>query len=843
MAKKEQMVPAELEPRDHDMHLTSEQLLQLPFFAQLTRKPSLDKFPGAVVVRRFRKGDIVCEQGEAGWTAFYILPREDTLTVCRKQLEAAGPAAPRALRAEVERLAAEVEGLKGVPSEDDRRNAAIVFLNVAPQAADQAIPIDGPVTLSGSNLRAPLREGELFGEMSCLYRSPRSATVVAVRDCYVVELLRNIFDQVIKDPKYKARADEIYKRRVLDLHLRRLPLFEGLSGAELDELRKGVELVSFEPGTLICDEHERSDSFYMVRSGLVKVMKNVSALLHPSDVLDWPGLCARLREGSLPSAHEARAKLWQMLPAAVQALLRGEAASPLDERQYAEVVHALNDILREPKLADAPQFKAPADSPAVREPCAAILQRRQELQKKKADWHAPDARRFNRALLEALLPGALRHRPPDGGPEWVLSYQGRGDYFGETGLLLNRPRGATCVAYGHPNDEGLVELVKVSGELFTRLLGSPAVRDRVEREAQRRRAETVQGMSRPAWDDSRRSRRFEELGLIQGQRLMLIDLDRCTRCDECVQACVATHEDGRTRLFLDGPRFGNYLVPTTCRSCLDPVCMIGCPVGSIHRGDNRQIVIESWCIGCGLCADNCPYGSIQMHDLGLLPEDARGWRFLPAAAVAGDAWLRPGFKDAGWETGEAPFYLDRHTRDQLAARSPAGPAAQGPINFRREFALPPGMPEPESQFRIELTSLAPSVRLWVNGHELTSDDKPKRDGRREYSLPQRAQEGAAPLRVTELLGRGRNVLAVQVTPTAKPSDILLKVRLDEVRRPELPPEVGEEAAREVTQKMVTEQAVVCDLCSTLSRQKPACVQACPHDAAMRVDARSDFPGG
>src|SRR5690606_33051685 len=100
------------------------------------------------------------------------------------------------------------------------------------------------------------------------------------------------------------------------------------------------------------------------------------------------------------------------------------------------------------------------------------------------------------------------------------------------------------------------------------------------------------------------SKRFTELGLVQGQRLMLIDLNRCTRCDECVRACVNTHDDGNTRLHLVGPRYGDYLVPSTCRACRDPLCLIGCPVGSIHRGGNGEIIIEDWCIGCSLCAKN-----------------------------------------------------------------------------------------------------------------------------------------------------------------------------------------------------------------------------------------------
>jgi Fe-S-cluster-containing hydrogenase component 2 len=41
--------------------------------------------------------------------------------------------------------------------------------------------------------------------------------------------------------------------------------------------------------------------------------------------------------------------------------------------------------------------------------------------------------------------------------------------------------------------------------------------------------------------------------------------------------------------------------------------MVGCPVGSIRRRDSREIIIEDWCIGCGKCAENCPYGNINMH--------------------------------------------------------------------------------------------------------------------------------------------------------------------------------------------------------------------------------------
>jgi Fe-S-cluster-containing dehydrogenase component len=80
-----------------------------------------------------------------------------------------------------------------------------------------------------------------------------------------------------------------------------------------------------------------------------------------------------------------------------------------------------------------------------------------------------------------------------------------------------------------------------------------------------------------------------------------------------VHACAEAHE-GVTRLIRDGLRFDNFLVATSCRQCTDPMCMIGCPVGSIRRRDSLEVIIEDWCIGCDKCAKNCPYGNISMHE-------------------------------------------------------------------------------------------------------------------------------------------------------------------------------------------------------------------------------------
>jgi CRP-like cAMP-binding protein/Fe-S-cluster-containing hydrogenase component 2/ferredoxin len=194
-----------------------------------------------------------------------------------------------------------------------------------------------------------------------------------------------------------------------------------------------------------------------------------------------------------------------------------------------------------------------------------------------------------------------QHRP---GGDIVLAYLARGSYFGEMAFLTGTPRIATCTALDH------VEVVRIPGNDFQLMLDRfPEIRAKLEAgaadhvEQNRQRAMPVADVSMD---------QFLNQGLMEAQSLLLLDLDRCTRCDQCVRACADAH-DGVSRLIREGLRFDRYLVATSCRQCRDPLCMVGCPVGSIRRRNSLEVIIEDWCIGCGLCAKNCPYGNINMH--------------------------------------------------------------------------------------------------------------------------------------------------------------------------------------------------------------------------------------
>lgn len=885
----------DLPPRAGDEHLPAAQLEQLELFRTLKKAPSFDKFPGSSVLRRYRRGEVICRQGEAGASAFYILSTDDLLRLREMQLAAAEEPSLRS------RLEGEIARLRNDLSERDAtepsnpRQCATAYLFLAserraeprgllsrlwgggrPTAGEGHVPrsiaIDGPSDIDYATRRAPLREGEVFGEMSCMTLAPRSATVVAETDCYLLEFLRNIFDHIQRDAGYQQRLDTVYRDRVLANHLKRLELLADVPDDDLALLQREAELVRVEPGQVICDEGDPSDSVYLIRSGLVQVVKGELLRLVPQDLLDPAAVARKIVEGDVPdpppaaptppaektadesssasgappapapakpkSAAEmlaaAKAKaaaapvisplahLWRALPAEAQAAARALAAGQGDDASIETLLSALNHRLRDRKWLSAKPLAPILEHADVAAATQLFPKGIKGLEK---DWTDLEVRVGGRLVLERLLGEGLRRRPAHAGPPRTLAYLSRGDVFGEIGVWTGEPRTATCVAYDHPPDPSRssvpVDLVRIGAAAFRALVErSTLVRKRIEAIVAERQARDARRAAQPVWDTSSatmHSPEFQEMGLIQGQKLLLIDLDRCTRCGDCVRACINTHPDGRSRLYLDGPRFDRYLVPSACRNCLNPACMIGCPVGSIQRGDDGQIVIRDWCIGCGICARQCPYDSIQMHGLGPIPSSAIGWH-VSAGAHNGRAQAIP-------LQGHSPFAWNLELQSVLGLRS----AILGtPLVFSYRFELPRGEPD-DTQYQLSLTTQGSAARVGIGNREITLTVEEKQRRGENKKLECTAQLAARDLRSGELW--------VEIAPPVQPYDCVLDLSLVEA-----PAQIALDDAGSMAQvRQVTQQAVVCDLCASLATG-PACVAMCPHDAAFRVDARFEFPG-
>jgi Fe-S-cluster-containing dehydrogenase component len=94
---------------------------------------------------------------------------------------------------------------------------------------------------------------------------------------------------------------------------------------------------------------------------------------------------------------------------------------------------------------------------------------------------------------------------------------------------------------------------------------------------------------------------------------MVIDLEKCIGCGQCILACRA-HNDISPAItwnpILKSETVGGrqIFVSRPCMHCDDPLCVEVCPVKASYKRDDGIVMMDyDRCIGCRYCEVACPY--------------------------------------------------------------------------------------------------------------------------------------------------------------------------------------------------------------------------------------------
>jgi Fe-S-cluster-containing dehydrogenase component/CRP-like cAMP-binding protein len=451
-------------------------------------------------IHHLKRGDIIVREGDYGNSAFLIIEGQAIVSLKRlpaellgrgqKQqkgwLEAISQLWTNSKHAEARDYS---EGSNTVSNQVGSREDASgthIFLHDIPRV----IPAESSVTLE---------KGEVFGEISALTRTPRSATVVSANDSVILEIRWQGFRELLKrNDAMRAHVEGLYRENSLRSHLREVDILKNTSSEVLDRLVAETTFESF--GNFQWNQKFKST-----------LKKDIS-----------------------------------------------------------------QRILSEPLIAEQGSY---TDG------------------------------------LILIRNGFARLSRVHGDGHQTITYLGKGQSFGLRELTHNWKTGEQRPWMLSLRAVGYVDILRIPTALMEQHVlptiapaDLPPALPTTESKGQKRRLE-----SRKESMDSGLMEFLVEKRLINGTQAMMIDLDRCTRCDDCVRACASTH-DNNPRFNRQGETYNHWMITNACMHCLDPVCMIGCPTGAIGRDEETGNVTinDNTCIGCSTCSNSCPYDNIQM---------------------------------------------------------------------------------------------------------------------------------------------------------------------------------------------------------------------------------------
>jgi CRP-like cAMP-binding protein/thioredoxin reductase/Fe-S-cluster-containing hydrogenase component 2 len=396
-------------------------------------------------------------------------------------------------------------------------------------------------------------------------------------------------DQVIIEAVLKELPGPVNEK--IDMLRRTLSLFSDLTDPQFRELISESKLHVLEPGQVVFERNDYTDTFFSVVSGhvLVDIPTGPAVQIGPSQFFGEMGLISGRRRSARVTAAEPTVLV----------------ESP--RRQVLKLMSSVESVKAKIDQAFVARAFETSVFPGVdRQFLESLASKAKSKRFKKAEVLFKEGDIGD--SLYVIRKGSVKvSRRGTNGKDIVQNYIAAGNYVGEMALLTSEPlaRNATVSAA-----VGCDTIVIDKSDFQDLLQRYPEVGQRITKQAQSRKIENI--TSTPDVQQGVLLDFLMAQGLTDADNVLLIDSDLCVACDNCEKACAATH-NGFSRLDRKGGKsFASIQVPISCRHCENPLCMIDCPPDALTRMPDGEVIIKDSCIGCGNCVKNCPYGVIQL---------------------------------------------------------------------------------------------------------------------------------------------------------------------------------------------------------------------------------------
>lgn len=162
---------------------------------------------------------------------------------------------------------------------------------------------------------AHLGKGEVFGEISALFRMPRISTVLATKPTVVLEIAGDIFEEMIEgNPTLRKAIIQRFGDRLLETALRSVSFLRYLPAGALARLIEEAALVSIIPGSTVVKEGEPGDAMFILVHGAARVTHTLGtealpiAIIGPGDYFgEWSVLTGAPRTATVTALSHLEA--------------------------------------------------------------------------------------------------------------------------------------------------------------------------------------------------------------------------------------------------------------------------------------------------------------------------------------------------------------------------------------------------------------------------------------------------------------------------------------------------------------------------------------------------------